>query len=144
MQSSRRVHGQNLRTSNHRLLTFSARHIDSVSRLASDVERYLDRKPRLLGDVAWSLNTRREAHAHRAFCVTDGNGPFQMSSITKRNNDPPSLIWVFTGQGAQWAQMGKELLQQNVLVQQTISRLDSVLASLSDPPQWKLQGIFSS
>ncbi|KAJ0382896.1 hypothetical protein COL922a_011597 [Colletotrichum nupharicola] len=62
-----------------------------------------------------------------------------MSSITKRNNNPPSMIWVFTGQGAQWAQMGKELLQQNVLVQQTISRLDSVLASLSDPPQWKLK-----
>ncbi|KAI8316560.1 Highly reducing polyketide synthase gloL [Colletotrichum sp. SAR11_240] len=45
------------------------------------------------------------------------------------------------GQGAQWAQMGKELLQQNVLVQQTISRLDSVLASLSDPPQWKLKDL---
>lgn len=144
MQSSRRVHDQNPRTSKHRLLTFSARHRDSVSRLASDVERYLDREPQLLGDVAWSLNTRREAHAHRAFCVTGGNGPFHMSSITKQNNNPPVLIWVFTGQGAQWAQMGKELLQQNVLVQQTISRLDSVLASLSDPPQWKLKGTFSS
>ncbi|KAF4424085.1 Highly reducing polyketide synthase gloL [Colletotrichum fructicola] len=141
VQSSRRVHDRNLRTSNHRLLTFSARHIDSVSRLALDVERYLDRKTQLLGDVAWSLNTRRETHAHRAFCVTDANGPFQMSSITKRNNNPPSLIWLFTGQGAQWAQMGKELLQQNVLVQQTINRLDSVLASLSDPPQWKLKDL---
>ncbi|KAI8293550.1 Highly reducing polyketide synthase gloL [Colletotrichum sp. SAR 10_98] len=44
-------------------------------------------------------------------------------------------------QGAQWAQMGKELLQQNVLVQQTINRLDSVLAGLSDPPQWKLKDL---
>ncbi|KAH0423585.1 hypothetical protein CcaCcLH18_12055 [Colletotrichum camelliae] len=141
VQSSRRVHDHSPGTSDHRLLTFSARHADSVSRLASDVERYLDREPSLLGDVAWSLNARREAHSHRAFCITDGSAPFQMSSITKRNNDPPSLIWVFTGQGAQWAQMGKELLQQNVLVQQTISRLENVLSSLPNPPPWKLKDL---
>lgn len=50
------------------------------------------------------------------------------------------MIWVFTGQGAQWAQMGKELLEHEPLFQQQINALDDVLAGLPDPPPWTLKG----
>ncbi|TID07622.1 Compactin diketide synthase mokB [Colletotrichum higginsianum] len=124
-----------------RLLVLSATNPDSVHALSKNVGEYLGRSPESLHDVAYSLASRREAHTHRAFCVTDGNVPLKMSPVTKPRSAPPELVWVFTGQGAQWAQMGKELVEQEPLFQQRIDALDEVLAGLSEPPPWTLKEI---
>jgi acyl transferase domain-containing protein len=122
----------------HSLLVFSAQHPDSVQAMLQGTESYLTRSLGNLKDVAYSLASRRELHSHRAFCVTDGKSPLQISPIVKSNITSPEMIWVFTGQGAQWAQMGKELLEQEPLFKQRIDILDSVLAGLPDPPSWNL------
>ena len=124
----------------HCLLAFSAQHPDSVQAMFQGTESYLTQSPKNLKNVAYSLASRRELHTHRAFCVTDGKAPLQISPIVKSKITPPEVIWVFTGQGAQWAQMGKELLEQEPLFRQRIDILDSVLASLPDPPSWNLMG----
>lgn len=103
-------------------------------------ETYLTQFPENLEDVAYSLAAKRYTHLHRAFCATDGKVPLQMSPIVKSHIMPVDLVWVFTGQGAQWAQMGKELWEQEPLFKQRIDSLDSVLAGLPDPPPWSLMG----
>ena len=124
----------------HHLLAFSAQHPDSVQAMLQGAESYLTQSPENLKNVAYSLASRRELHSHRAFCVTDGKAPLQISPTVKPNITSPDIIWVFTGQGAQWAQMGKELLEQEPLFKQCIDTLDGVLADLPSPPSWNLKG----
>ncbi|OLN97381.1 Lovastatin diketide synthase LovF 1 [Colletotrichum chlorophyti] len=122
----------------HRIVALSAKHPDSVKALGHEIKTYLDRQPERLNDVAYSLAACRETHAYRAFCVTDGNGTLQLSHTSKAATATPRLVWIFTGQGAQWAQMGKELLEQEPFFQKRINALDDVLAELPNRPPWTL------
>jgi hybrid polyketide synthase/nonribosomal peptide synthetase ACE1 len=51
------------------------------------------------------------------------------------------LLGVFTGQGAQWASMGKELILSSDSARQTIKDLEESLAALpaADHPSWSLR-----
>ncbi|TDZ61131.1 Highly reducing polyketide synthase gloL [Colletotrichum trifolii] len=120
------------------LLAVSAAHSESLRSGLDGTEEYLVRTEAKLEDVACTL-LRKEALPCRAFCVTDGSGPLQFSQITNADQAASSLVWVFTGQGAQWARMGKELLESNPMFQQRISHLDNVLAKLENPPPWTLR-----
>ncbi|KAL7659048.1 hypothetical protein ACMYSQ_001991 [Aspergillus niger] len=56
---------------------------------------------------------------------------------------PFPFVFVYTGQGAQWAGMGKELLSHSSVFRKTIKYLDFCLRTLSpkDAPAWTLEGI---
>ncbi|GKZ73242.1 hypothetical protein AnigIFM50267_009921 [Aspergillus niger] len=56
---------------------------------------------------------------------------------------PFPFVFVYTGQGAQWAGMGKELLSHSSVFRKTIKYLDLCLRTLSpkDAPAWTLEGI---
>jgi acyl transferase domain-containing protein len=64
----------------------------------------------------------------------------ELSRISKPTNKPTSLVFVFTGQGAQWAGMGRELLEKELMFKETVDALDDTLSQLHDPPTWKLKG----
>lgn len=124
-----------------RLLVFSAKHPESVKASADAVGEYLTAHPEKLNDIASTLGVRREAHTYRSYSVIDDdNQSIQLSQIQKSTNAPKPLIWVFTGQGAQYAQMGKELIEQEPLFRRRISELDEVIATLPDQPTWTLKG----
>jgi acyl transferase domain-containing protein len=125
-----------------RLLPFSAKHPEALHRSVADHESYLSSNPGSLKDMSYSLAMKREVHPHRAFCVTSGEDSFKISRINKPTlNSSPKLVFVFSGQGAQWAQMGKELIQNENSFKKSIQGLDHVLASMPDPPKWKLLGL---
>ncbi|KAH7378435.1 hypothetical protein DE146DRAFT_749699 [Phaeosphaeria sp. MPI-PUGE-AT-0046c] len=133
-----------------KLLAFSAKHPESLKRSAADHESYINSRPESITDLSYTLGVKREkvanstsffarVLAHRAFCVTDGQGTFELSRVQKSTlKSPPSIVFAFTGQGAQSAQMGKELVQNVPSFKQSIQYLDQVLASLATPPKWKL------
>jgi acyl transferase domain-containing protein len=124
------------------LLAFSAKHLESVKRMAADHESYLISHPESLKDMSYSLTTKREVLPHRAYCIADGDGSFELSRVHKSAlKMPPKLVWCFTGQGAQWAQMGKELIENVPSFRASIQGLDDVLAGLPDAPKWKLLGL---
>lgn len=93
-----------------------------------------------LNDISYTLSTRRQPLSHRAYCIAAESDPLELSRINK-SAERPNLIFTFTGQGAQWARMGKELFSQEPLFKNSIKRLDKVLSSLPEPPQWSLKGI---
>ncbi|WDK17260.1 beta-ketoacyl synthase domain-containing protein [Colletotrichum graminicola] len=141
LPSIRILNKSNPETPYHRLLAFSAKHPDSVKSLTNKVENYLNQSSGSLNNVAYSLAARREIHTYRAFCVTDGSSALQISPVIKRKCSTPDVVWVFTGQGAQWAQMGKELIEQEPLFGERIDSLDKILAGLSEPPSWTIKGL---
>ncbi|KAI4086619.1 MAG: hypothetical protein LQ344_007395 [Seirophora lacunosa] len=53
----------------------------------------------------------------------------------------PHVLGVFTGQGAQWASMGAQLIRSSDFVRSRVQDLEGFLATLpsSDRPQWNLQ-----
>ena len=54
------------------------------------------------------------------------------------SGQPDRILGVFTGQGAQWPTMGREILRRSVIAQELIARLEHSLASLPEPPNWTL------
>ncbi|KAF2993299.1 putative PKS-like protein biosynthetic cluster, partial [Neopestalotiopsis sp. 37M] len=99
-----------------------------------------------LSDLAYTLSERRSRLWHRAFVTIDTSDDLDEANftITKGSAQTPKVAFVFTGQGAQWPQMGKDLL--TLFPKQTIpvlDELDAVLQAQPDPPQWSLKAELS-
>lgn len=109
--------------------------------MAEDHESYLSAHPSSLRDMSYSLGAKRDILPHRAFCITTGEDTFEMSRVAKPGNEErPRLVFTFTGQGAQWAQMGKDLIENEVSFRDSIRALDVQLSKLPEPAQWSLEG----
>lgn len=125
---------------NHpQLLVFSAHHPDSLKRSEDNYRRFVASHPCLIKDLAYTLGSRRPHLSYRSFCVTDGKSDIETSSPIKYKPSP-QIAFVFTGQGAQWAGMGKSLLEDFPDFQYSIRVLDAVLARLPQPPSWRMEG----
>ncbi|EMD88582.1 hypothetical protein COCC4DRAFT_154765 [Bipolaris maydis ATCC 48331] len=124
------------------LLLFSA---GSAPSLKSTITRYEDwvqkhaDEPEKISDLSYTLANRREHLAHRSFKVVGANET-PASQGRKIPGQPVNLVMVFTGQGAQWPRMGRELLlRDDSVFQKTIRALDKHLRSISQPPEWTIE-----
>ncbi|KAK5996292.1 PKS-NRPS hybrid synthetase cheA [Cladobotryum mycophilum] len=63
------------------------------------------------------------------------------SAPAKSLSSKPRTLGVFTGQGAQWARMGAELIEQSPAIRRIVDELEESLATLpeSDRPSWSLR-----
>ncbi|MCJ1385150.1 hypothetical protein MMC17_008269 [Xylographa soralifera] len=120
------------------LLVFSAKHPDSLRRSVENHASYLSSHPDSLNDMSFTLSTRRQPLSLRGFCIASESDPLELSRMNKPGGSP-NLIFTFTGQGAQWARMGRELFLKESSFSQTIRGLEKSLSLLPDPPQWSLQ-----
>ncbi|PTU17930.1 hypothetical protein P175DRAFT_0486784 [Aspergillus ochraceoroseus IBT 24754] len=121
------------------LLTFSATHPEALKGSMESVRQYLEQNPTRASDVSYTLCCRRQKFPHCAFALTTEDGGLDFSPVQKCGGTP-DLVWVFTGQGAQYAQMGKELLLHSRIARDTITRLDSALDSFDVVRDWRLEG----
>lgn len=100
-------------------LLLSARSRGSLTAQAESLARYLEAHPQLdLGDVAHTLREGRSRFAERlavragtlAEAVAGLRGAEGATSVAgKAVSSAPALVWMFTGQGSQYAGMGREL-----------------------------------
>ena len=56
----------------------------------------------------------------------------------KPNEANRGLTFLFTGQGAQWAQMGMSLMKQSALFRSMLYECDRLLSELPNPPAWTI------
>ena len=124
------------------LLLFSANTSDSLRGQVDSYKTYVGDHPNLIPDLAYTLAVHREWLTQRAFAICH-NGELQMSSLAKTSQVPPSVTMVFSGQGAQWAGMGKNLIQAFPSFQHDLASMDSVLQELRIPPSWSIVGMLT-
>lgn len=121
------------------LLLFSAHSEHSLQGIIDAYQKYLPESTESLQDVAYTLATRREHKGYRAYAVTGDGNTINASAPIGPPDTAPRVAWVFTGQGAQWAEMGAELIDTNVVFGATIRKLDAFLLSLPSPPPWTIE-----
>ncbi|KAI1463640.1 putative hybrid NRPS/PKS enzyme [Daldinia caldariorum] len=138
----------------------------SASTLITNLEKYRDYLttaarsqagiPFTLRDLSWTLSNRRTTMEYRTVLpavskfddlvskmnkTIDSLGESPPSSSPQQVTDKPRVLGVFTGQGAQWARMGAELIETSPEASRIIARLDQSLQSLppQDRPKWTLR-----
>ncbi|KAI0416753.1 reducing type I polyketide synthase [Xylaria grammica] len=92
-----------------------------------------------LDDLAYTLSERRSRLYYRAYSIQKTTQLSTASFATgKTFNRRVNIGLIFTGQGAQWPRMGRDLLQSFPVAREMVESLDQVLASLPQPPTWSL------
>lgn len=132
------------------LLVFSANDEDSLKRQIDFLSQHAA-DPRVnikLSDLSYTLAARRSRHFCRAFlsCRPNPSGCVDhiqpdFAKYSKKPQNPPKIAFIFTGQGAQWPQMGAGLLKMfPKTARRCIMELDDVLQELPEHlrPEWSL------
>ncbi|KAI0378207.1 putative polyketide synthase [Hypomontagnella monticulosa] len=124
-----------------RLLVWSATDKGGLDRLSKLYQDYACskalQKPEnryVLEDLAYTLDSRRSRFPWRSFAVVETLADLQslqspVSHPTQARSSPPRVGYVFSGQGAQWPAMGKELMSLDSY-SRDISQADSYLKTL--------------
>ena len=104
---------------------------------------YLEQRPEffqndLMSNVAYTLGQRRSLMQWRlGISATSSFELVQALNSGKispsRETEPLRIGYVFTGQGAQWSAMGRELYDQYPIFASTIDECDRYLTSIGAP-----------
>ncbi|KAI1171106.1 putative polyketide synthase [Nemania sp. FL0916] len=121
-----------------KLLLLSAGHPDSLKQMQENYHAYASQHPERLDDMAYTLSHRREHLPARGFVITRGDDD-KVFSPPFMSQPQIKVTFVFTGQGAQWPQMGKELMETYPEVLLDIRIMDKILRQQSNPPGWTLE-----
>lgn len=126
------------------LIPLSATSIDALDNQAQNLAAMdLDRIN--VVDLAHTLGTRRSALTQRGFALLGQKSmkedldPSHFLKTGMGSFSKLPIAFVFTGQGAQWPQMGKELIEEFPSFRRSIQDLDAVLQALPEEPSWTLQ-----
>lgn len=126
------------------LLPFSAADFPS---LKATVEKHKEVASHYdLLDLAFTLGTRRSFFFNRGYAIAsvdtiEDDLDSEDMTFGKRGNGA-NIAFIFTGQGAQTAQMGKELMESFPSYLQSIRDMDLVLQSLGeDAPTWTIEDV---
>ncbi|MDT8909783.1 type I polyketide synthase [Amycolatopsis sp. PS_44_ISF1] len=128
-------------------LVVSGRGAGSPAGQAARLADFLERTPAPLAAVAGASVTGRAALDERAVVVADSReeavaglralarGEDAAGVVTGRVGAPGKVVWVFPGQGTQWAGMGRELLESSPVFAE---RIDECATALEPWIDWSL------
>ena len=134
---------------NERVFVFSHRTKLGVLQLAENVIRYLRGKigipndPGVFDDLAHTMNSRRKAMNWRLAVTACDLGTLEVSLDPqklqpRRAVDNPRIGVVFTGQGAQWFAMGRELISKYTVFRNSLLSADNHFKQLG--ASWSIVG----
>ncbi len=121
----------------YQLLSLSARTESALDEATGNLGDYFEQQPEVpLGDVAYTLHTGRQpfdcrciavcrnvAEAAKKFTLTEEGGRFSGRRLAAE----PSVLFMFPGQGAQYAGMGAELYRSEPRFREDVDRCIDVL-----------------
>lgn len=105
------------------------------------LREWASKNPLLSVDLAYTRALHRKTMSHKAYALLqDGNIAEEFSGLKSSRSVAPQIVMVFTGQGAQWAGMGRELIHRYVAFRQDLEAMEATLNTLAYPPEWSLMG----
>ncbi len=138
-------------------LPISARNNKSLLKYVQSYKDFLSKTEYNIADICCMAGSRKEHHKESLLFTANNNTELiEKLSVWLDNealpeeekskdldgiysgqssllsNDKSSLVFVFTGQGAQWWGMGKQLLEREPIFRQSIERIDKILADFKD------------
>ncbi|TPX18368.1 uncharacterized protein E0L32_011743 [Thyridium curvatum] len=135
-------------------LLLSAHSKSSLARRAGQLAEFFRQRDGIdLQDIAWTLWERRsQLPYHHVFTESSREALLWALDHVSQEASPSILtlrslvspeegfgaLGIFTGQGAQWPGMGRELLYSSHVFRETIDRCERALLSLPDGPGWSL------
>jgi acyl transferase domain-containing protein len=121
------------------LLVLSANDQISLEQLVEKYRAYLSGNTVPIKDIAYTLGARRDHMQFRTFGIVS-SGSFNCATMTKCG---PILlpVFIFTGQGAQWPEMGKGLMADYDSFREDIRNMDETLSQLKHAPLWTIEGM---
>ena len=136
------------KTTSRRLLALTSSDEQGIQRSLSAIEAHIkdlaakDLTVSHLENILYTLCCRRSRLPWRAFGVLESSqdlidGFKGVITSPVRASNPTGLVFVFTGQGAQWHTMGRELLKHDVF-RRHIQAADAYLRLLG--ATWSLEG----
>ncbi|KAJ2999173.1 hypothetical protein NUW58_g87 [Xylaria curta] len=132
-----------------RLFVWSSYDQDGVLRVRDSLNEYIIKQSQTLDsptlkhyfmrDLNYTLAMKRTHHGWRSFALADScaglRNALPSKPVATRTLSKPRLAFIFTGQGAQWARMGRELMTYSVF-QRSLYEADKFLSKLNCP--WSL------
>jgi len=126
------------------LMTLSARSESAIRKLAARFDRYLATHTVELADIAYSANTGRSHLSYRlALTAADIAALAQkLSAVSSGENakntwlgqltvsDQPPVVFLFTGYGTHYFNMGRQLYESQPVFRQVIDTCDELLRSV--------------
>lgn len=127
------------------ILTLSAKDKASLEAVVSRYQLFLKENEKLsLADICFTANVGRSHFRHRLAVVAANRKVLvhKLSQIGSRGktelpdvfsgelsirHTPPKIAFLFTGQGSQYIDMGKELYETQLVFRQTINQCDQIL-----------------
>jgi acyl transferase domain-containing protein/acyl carrier protein len=129
------------------VLTLSARTPEALEQLAARYERYFADHPDVaMPDVAFTTNTGRAPFRHRLALVAASTADAQKMLAAHAAGTPaaavcmgqaagkPTLAFLFTGQGSQYAGMGRQLYDTEPVFRSAMDRCDEILRDHLERP----------
>lgn len=135
--------GTSVGQSSPRLLIWSAADVGATNRMLQAYQSYYDAHVasnyHKLDQLAYTLGTRRGLMPWRTFAVVDGVYGIQLTFArpVRASSEKMSIGLIFTGQGAQYAGMGLELLQYPVF-ESSLRTSDEIFTGLG--AEWSVLG----
>ncbi len=126
------------------LIVLSAKTPTALGTATQHLAEHLQQRPELnLADVAYTLQIGRRAWPYRRYCLcqtiagaveqltdVDNTDPYDHESDAQPlNSHPKSVVFMFTGQGAQHIDMAKGLYETEPLFKQTIDQCAEIMAA---------------
>ena len=138
INGSNGINGNQPEQNSHpRVYLFSGKTSRALQARKKDIAAYLEassHKDSILDSLAYTLNCRRTHFLHRDFLVAssfkDFMGAMGLSSKTSLPASPDetsTMSFCFTGQGAQWAGMGKELIDAYPVFRQALEQCQEAM-----------------
>lgn len=155
--SARKTHSS--KSGGSRLFVLSANSSQALAATAQTLASHLRRNPDTdLTELAYTLFRRGSFPFRAAFSATSTTQlieKLEASTETLKETSriasipkslPPRILGVFTGQGAQWATMGRELYEASDVFRRAMAQMQHSLNSLpeADRPDWKLMDELSA
>ncbi|KAK5988958.1 Nonribosomal peptide synthetase lcsA [Cladobotryum mycophilum] len=102
-------------------------------------DEYLQAHPENVSDFAYTMAVRRQLLSHRTFSIFENGSLVTVPSDSESSLTSPTINMVFSGQGAQWIGMARELIQSNLEFEDDIGMMEALLRKLKKPPTWSIR-----